>query len=177
MDGQGLSWPAQTLGQVLGERSGEALVTATARFTYEDLLENARRAAGALQALGIRHGDRVGILMGNDEHWLALFYGAALIGAVSVPVNTRFKSAEIGFCLKQADCRLLVYAERFLGIDFGAMVRETGFANAIELSKLRAGRYAAVPVAPEDILLIQFTQGSHILPEFFRFLDARFCIL
>ena len=64
--------------------------------------------------------------MGNDEHWLSLFYGAALIGAVTVPVNTRFKAAEIEFCLKQADCKLLFYVERFLNIDFGAMVRGDG---------------------------------------------------
>src|ERR671925_228030 len=122
-----MSWPAQTLGE---------------------LLERAKRAAGAMQALGIKRGDHVGILMGNDEHWLALFYGAALIGAVTVPVNTRFKSAEIAFCLKQADCRLLFYVERFLNIDFGAMVRETGFANAIEISQLPSGRFTPVAVEP-----------------------------
>jgi fatty-acyl-CoA synthase len=162
-----VNWPAQTLGQVLASRvpGDEALVTRTARFTYEDLLERVKRAAGALQALGVRAGDRVGILMGNDEHWLSLFYGAALIGAVTVPVNTRFKTAEIDFCLKQADCKLLVYAERFLNIDFGAMLRETGFANAVELSALPPGRYHPIDVSPDDILLIQFTSGTTAYPK------------
>ena len=83
--------------------------------------------------------------MGNDEHWLSLFYGAALIGAVTVPVNTRFKTAEIDFCLKQADCKAAVLRRPFPGIDFGAMVRETGFANAVELqdAALRALRAVA----------------------------------
>src|SRR6185503_18838336 len=126
MDGQDVSWPAQTLGQVLASRTGEALVTVNGRFSYENLNQKAKRAAGAMQSLGIRRGDHVGILMGNDEHWLSLFYGAALIGAVTVPVNTRFKTAEIDFCLKQADCKRLFYVERFLNIDFGAMVRATG---------------------------------------------------
>src|SRR6185436_13995979 len=134
VDGQDVSWAEQTLGQVLARQAGErgraeALVTQSGRFTYHQLFTRAKEAAGSLQALGIGKGDHVGILMGNDEHWLSLFYGAALIGAVTVPVNTRFKTAEIEFCLKQADCKLLVYAERFLNIDFGAMVRETGFAN------------------------------------------------
>ena len=97
-----------------------------------------------MQSLGIRSGDRVGILMGNDEHWLSLFYGAALIGAVTVPVNTRFKTAEIDFCLKQADCKLLFYVERFLNIDFGSMVRETGFANAIDIDRDAIAHYHAV---------------------------------
>ena len=165
MDGQDVSWQPQTLGQVLAAQSGEALVTRTGRFTYSELLSLAKEKAGALQALGIHHGDRVGILMGNDEHWLSLFYGAALIGAVTVPVNTRFKAAEIDFCLKQSGCKVLVYVERFLNIDFGAMVRETGFGNAIELSKLPSGRFSAVPVVPDDILLIQFTSGTTAYPK------------
>ncbi len=164
-DGQGADWPAQTLGLVLANRTGEALVTARGRFTYQQLNEKARNAAGSLQALGVRKGDRVGILMGNDEHWLSLFYGAALIGAVTVPVNTRFKTAEIDFCLKQADCKLLIYVERFLGIDFGAMVRETGFKNAVELRKLPSGEFNKQSVSPDDILLIQFTSGTTAYPK------------
>jgi fatty-acyl-CoA synthase len=128
-------------------------------------LEKAKAAAGSLQALGIRKGDHVGILMGNDEHWLSLFYGAALIGAVTVPVNTRFKTAEIAFCLKQADCKLLIYAERFLNIDFGAMIRETGFAHAVEVSRLPSGPWKPVEVSPQDILLIQFTSGTTAYPK------------
>ena len=165
MDGQVLSWPKQTLGQVLASRSGAALVTVNGRFSFEDLLERARRAAGSMQALGIKKGDHVGILMGNDEHWLSLFFGAALIGAVTVPVNTRFKSAEIAFCLKQADCKLLFYVERFLNIDFGSMVRETGFGNAVDLKDIKPGQYRPVEVSPDDLLLIQFTSGTTAYPK------------
>ena len=68
-----MTWPAQTLGQVLENRTGEALVTASGRFSYKELNEKAKSAAAAMQTLGIRRGDHVGILMGNDEHWLALF--------------------------------------------------------------------------------------------------------
>ena len=161
-----MSWPKQTLGQVLEKRSGDALVTLSGRFSFEQMLERARRAAGSMQSLGIKHGDHVGILMGNDEHWLSLFYGAALIGAVTVPVNTRFKTAEIDFCLKQADCKLLFYAERFLNIDFGAMVRDTGFRNAVAVSlRLPSGRFEPVPVDPDDVLLIQFTSGTTAYPK------------
>lgn len=162
-----MTWPAQTLGRVLENRvaGAEALVTRNGRFTYKQLLEMARSAAGSLQALGIRKGDHVGILMGNDEHWLSLFYGAALIGAVTVPVNTRFKTAEIAFCLKQADCKLLIYADRFLNIDFGAMVRETGFAHAVEFEQLPTGAFTPNQVLPSDILLIQFTSGTTAYPK------------
>jgi fatty-acyl-CoA synthase len=161
-------WKAQTLGEVFHARNpgAPALVTREARFTYGQLLERAQAAAGAMQAMGVKRGDHVGILMGNDEKWLALFYGAALIGAVTVPVNTRFKAAEIDFCLKQADCKVLFYVERFLNIDFGSMVREIGFANAIEVSgALPGGPFQEVQVDPSDVLLIQFTSGTTAYPK------------
>jgi fatty-acyl-CoA synthase len=163
-----VSWRPQTLGDVLQERAAnaEALVTRSGRFTYRDLLFNAEKAAGAMQAMGIRHGDRVGILMGNDEKWLALFYGAALIGAVTVPVNTRFKAAEIDFCLKQSGCKALFYVERFLSVDFRAMVREIGFSNAVDVSSgIPSGQCKPATVSPDDVLLIQFTSGTTAYPK------------
>jgi fatty-acyl-CoA synthase len=163
-----MSWKAQTLGEVLHSRNpdAEALVTREARFTYGQLLEEAKAAAGGMQALGIGRGDHVGILMGNDEKWLALFYGAALIGAVAVPVNTRFKAAEIDFCLRQAQCKALFYVERFLNIDFGEMVGEIGFGDAVDVSSgLPSGSFSPVQVEPGDILLIQFTSGTTAYPK------------
>ncbi|HYR35375.1 MAG TPA: AMP-binding protein, partial [Burkholderiales bacterium] len=55
----------------------EALVTPKRRVTYEDLYLRARSAASTMHSLGVGRGDHVGILMGNDEKWLSLFYGAA----------------------------------------------------------------------------------------------------
>ncbi|HEX4928374.1 MAG TPA: AMP-binding protein [Burkholderiales bacterium] len=168
-----MSWEAQTLGQVLARQAAdrgkhEAVVTRERRITYEDLYLRAGSAACTLHSLGIRRGDRVGILMGNDEKWLALFYGAALIGAVTVPVNTRFKAAEIDYCLKQADCKALFYVPKFLNIDFRAMVRETGFKNAFDISKaLPAWDISTgdAPSSPDDPLLIQFTSGTTAYPK------------
>ncbi|HUN69495.1 MAG TPA: AMP-binding protein, partial [Burkholderiales bacterium] len=163
-----MSWQPKTLGDFLAERipGTEALVTPPARFTYGDLFDKARQAAGAMQALGIGKGDRVAILMPNGEQWLALFYGAALIGAVTVPVNTRFKAAEIDFCLKQSGAKLLFYVDRFLNIDFKKMIAETGFTAAIDVSgKFPEGRLNAVEVEPDDLLLIQFTSGTTAYPK------------
>jgi fatty-acyl-CoA synthase len=118
-----------------------------------------------MQALGLGKGDHVAILMPNGEQWLSLFYGAALIGAVTVPVNTRFKAAEIDFCLKQSGAKALFYVDRFLNIDFGAMVKETGFEVAIEISSLGKGKYTPVKIQPDDLLLIQFTSGTTAYPK------------
>ena len=123
-----MSWTPRTLYQLVSERANtrgdtEALVTTTARLSYRDQREAVRRAAKAMHALGVRRGDFVGILLGNDETWVTLFYAAATIGAVTVPINTRFKSAELGFCLKQADVKALFTADRFLNIDFLSFLR------------------------------------------------------
>src|SRR5262245_29891932 len=123
-----MSWVPRTLYEVVTERAAtrgdaEALVTTSARLSYRDLHAAVRRTAKAMHALGLRRGDFVGILMGNDETWVTLFYAAATIGAVTVPINTRFKAAELAFCLAQADVKVLFTADRFLGIDFLSYLR------------------------------------------------------
>ena len=122
------SWTPRTLGGLVAERArtrgeAEALVTATTRWSYRAQHDAVRRTAKAMHALGVGRGDLVGILMGNDENWVSLFYAAAMLGAVTVPINTRFKSAELAFCLRQADVKALFMADRFLGIDFLSFLR------------------------------------------------------
>jgi fatty-acyl-CoA synthase len=162
-----VNWQPKTLGDFLSEKNpdAEALVTPAVRISYGKLLENAKESAGAMQAMGIVKGDHVAILMPNGAQWLSLFYGAALIGAVTVPVNTRFKAAEIDYCLKKSGAKALFYAARFLNIDFGAMIGEIGFKTAVEVSQLGQGKYIPVKVQPDDLLLIQFTSGTTAYPK------------
>ena len=163
-----MTWQPKVLGDFLFEKASEreALVTLSVRYSYQDLLEKARQAAGAMQALGIGKGDRVAILMPNGEQWLSLFYGAALIGAVTVPVNTRFKAAEIDFCLKQSGAKALFFVSSFLSINYAKMVDAIGFRFAIDISKKElTGKYTPVDVRPNDLLLIQFTSGTTAYPK------------
>ena len=168
-----MTWEPKTLGQLLARQAAdrgkhEAIVTPERRITYEDLYLRAGSAACTLHSLGIRRGDHVGILMGNDEKWLALFYGAALIGAVTVPVDTRFKAAEIACCATQADCKALFYVPKFLNIDFRAMVKETGLKNAFDITRALPEWDVSTgdaPSSPGDPLLLQFTSGSTAHPK------------
>ncbi len=93
------------------------------RLTYAALWTSAQRVATALRALGVKRGDHVAVCMGNSIEWVQCFYGAATIGAVTVPVNTRFKADELKYCLEQSDARLLFVADRFLKVDFIEMLR------------------------------------------------------
>jgi len=164
-----VSWTPQTLGAVLERQArsradAQALVTQE-RISYGELLHRARQAAGAMQSLGLERGDHIGILMGSDEKWLSLFYGAALIGAVTVPVNTRFKAAEIEYCVKQAGCKALFYVARFLNQDFEGMLKGLRLPKVEVSAGVPEGALKRVEVSPGDVLLIQFTSGTTAYPK------------
>jgi fatty-acyl-CoA synthase len=170
MDGQSVSWTPRTLGALLEKQarerwSAEALVTHAVRFSYADLFLSAKKTAGAMQAMGLRRGDHVGVLMGNDEKWLSLFYGAALIGAVTVPVNTRFRAAEVEYCVKQADCKALFYVPRFMKQDFASFIDKIEIVKVDVSAGLPEGAYRPAEVSPDDVLLIQFTSGTTAYPK------------
>lgn len=151
-----MSWQSQTLASVLSQRAQErgdlcALVTQDARINWQDMHAGARRVAKALLAAGISRGDFVGLLAGNDQYWVMTFYGAALIGAVTVPVNTRYKADEIRYGLDQAQAKLLVMAGRFLKIDFCAAMREAEPALDHGLPGAALPHLRSVVVIGEDV--------------------------
>ena len=95
---------ALTLGGFLTEvctrfATNEALVFGDVRWTYAELLRRSREVAAALTAGGTARFSRVGILMGNRPEAVASFFGAAMAGAVAVPMSTFSPRPEIGFFL------------------------------------------------------------------------------
>ena len=173
-------WRPSTLGEVLAAqpRGAEALVTPTRRLRYGELWQAAQSVARAMHGLGLRKGDHAALLMGNDETWLALFYGAALAGVVTVPVNTRFKAAELEYCLRQAGCKAIFLAPQFLDNDYAAMLREVeGRLPLLEhkvvlggdawrdFAARDRGQRIAAGAKPGDLLLIQFTSGTTAYPK------------
>jgi fatty-acyl-CoA synthase len=134
-------------GTVAARGAHDALVSDKKRHDWATLASHSRRAARALYALGLRRGDHVAILMGNHAAWVTTFFGAALIGAVTIPVNTRFKSSELAFCLHHADVKLLLIEANFLGIDF------VGFLREVEPAIDRALPGAALPLLRSLVVL------------------------
>ncbi|MGZ8203663.1 MAG: AMP-binding protein, partial [Burkholderiales bacterium] len=195
-----VQWAAQVLGDVLTRNAElhpeqEALVIDVRRLSYGELAEQVTAMARGLRALGVRRGDHVAVCMGNNLEWVVFFYAAAEIGAVTLPVNTRFKSDELAYCLRQADVKLLLTAERFLNIDFVSMLREVipaidarlpdpvlpklenvvVAARAVPAGALRLEDMLALgetwdepdfgEVTPGDVLLMQFTSGTTSYPK------------
>ncbi len=97
-----------------------ALVCAQGRFSYRDLADRAANVAGALQAAGVKHSDRVGLLLGNCVEWLDVCLGAGAVGATAVPLSTWSTRSELAFLLPDAKLSVLVVSPRFGDHDFAA---------------------------------------------------------
>ena len=118
---------ATTIGAALDEVAArhadrEALVFHEQHVTFRQLRDRADRFAKGLIALGVRHGDKLAVWMHNNPEWVYAFLGAAKMGAVFVPVNSRFKEQEVAYLLAQSDSTSLVFQERQHTTDFHAIL-------------------------------------------------------
>ena len=64
---------------------------------------------------GVKKGDKVGILMMNCLEWLPIYFGILKTGALAVPLNFRYASDEIEYCLNLADVSVLFFGPEFIG--------------------------------------------------------------
>src|SRR5262245_37681365 len=127
--------------------------------------------------------------MANSGDWVRSFYACGLLGAVAVPLSTRFRRQELAFCLEQAEISTLLFIDRLPSVDYRELLLETGMklpllerkvmfgggsclVGAIPASALLEGgadetviRKAAAETSPEDPLLIQFTSGTTSFPK------------
>jgi len=79
-----------------------------ARTTYAEVRERSNRLSGALAALGVRLGDRVGTLAWNTRHHLELYYAAMGMGSVCHTLNPRMTVAHLAPIIDEAEDRVLV---------------------------------------------------------------------
>ena len=75
---------------------------------FGELAERARRYAAGLRELGVGHGDRVACLLPTSLEMVVALVGAYWIGAIHVPINTRYREAEIDHILRDSEASFLV---------------------------------------------------------------------
>jgi fatty-acyl-CoA synthase len=119
----------KTLGTLLDEAAGrwgarEALTYEGRRWSFAQLQAEVDRTARAFIRLGILPGDRVALWMPNRPEWLYTFFALAKIGAVVVPINTRFRTSDLAYVLWQSDATTLITVDRSGPVDYLAMVHE-----------------------------------------------------
>ena len=79
--------------------------------TYAELDDRARRVAHALADLGVRHGDRVAVMVPNSFEFFEAVHGSGRLGAVVVPVNIHFKEDEAGWIVEDSGASAVMVAE------------------------------------------------------------------
>ena len=84
-------------------------------ITWRIFNEKANRCAHYLLERGVRKGDKVGILLMNCLEWLPIYFGILKTGALAVPLNFRYASDEIDYCLNLADISVLFFGPEFIG--------------------------------------------------------------
>ncbi len=84
-------------------------------ITWKVFDEKANRFANLLLERGIKKNDKVGILLMNCLEWLPIYFGILKTGALAVPLNFRYDTEEIEYCVKLADCDVLVFGPEFIG--------------------------------------------------------------
>jgi fatty-acyl-CoA synthase len=102
----------------------EALAFDGTRYTFAEVAERIDEAAKRLMAAGIGPGEHVALWLNNSDAWIFIAFGLFKIGAVLVPVNTRFRSRDVEYVLKQSDSCALITHDRSGPIGYLDMVRE-----------------------------------------------------
>jgi len=102
----------------------EALCFEGRRWSFAQLRTEVDRAARALIAADIAPGDHVCLWLGNRPEFVFLFFAVAKIGAVLVPINSRFRTRDMGYIVTQSDATTLIAADHERGADYLAMIEE-----------------------------------------------------
>ena len=159
-------WPDRPA--LVFDETGESL-------SFSELAVRVDRVAAALARAGIRRGDRVGIMLPNRVEWPLAWLGLARVGAVMVPVNTGYRTADAGFVLGHAGIRAVVTIAEFvpLLVDVRADI-EGGFeilcvdgdaeGEALDFSALIQAQAGDTPPDPgvdtHTLVNVQYTSGT-----------------
>ncbi|MBQ8605830.1 MAG: acyl--CoA ligase [Clostridia bacterium] len=84
-------------------------------ITWEVFNEKSNRVANMLSAQGIGKGKKVAILLMNCIEWLPIYFGILKTGALVVPLNFRYSSDEIEYCMKLSEADGLLFGPEFIG--------------------------------------------------------------
>lgn len=101
----------------------EALVFRERRYSFRAIADEVDRLARGLLALGVEPGERVALWLMNCPEWIFALFALARIGAVHVPVNTRFRVDDLAYVLGRSGAGTLLTHDVSGPVDFLAMVR------------------------------------------------------
>ena len=83
-------------------------------LSWKDFDRRANRFANLLLSRNVKRGTKVAILLMNCLEWLPLYFGILKAGCIAVPMNYRYSSDEIKYCLELADVEVFVFGPEFI---------------------------------------------------------------
>jgi fatty-acyl-CoA synthase len=112
-------------------------------MTFREWNARSCRLANALLGIGLRKGDRVGVLAYNCVEWMEIYASVAKAGLVAVPINFRLVGREIRYIIENCEARALILQDDLLApieeirkdisidkfIHFGAGRTPAGYLN------------------------------------------------
>ena len=122
----------------------DAVVFPEDRYTYQDIADYAQNISKVLLALGVKPGDRVGYFLQECIDTIGIIIGAAKIGAITAPINARFKTTELNQVIVHAGIKVIFTSSPEIGTDFNGLINETFPQIAESTSK-----HLDFPEAPE----------------------------
>lgn len=129
---------------------------------YRELFDRIRKFAAYLQALGIRPGDVVAVLMKNSPAFLEIAFAVSHLGAVFLPINFRLHAEEVDYICGNSDARLLI-----ADIDFANRQTQlqTIFCDDALQRSTRSLTEKYLPAAmqalePQDLFRLMYTSGT-----------------
>ncbi|HEU4963104.1 MAG TPA: long-chain-fatty-acid--CoA ligase [Bacilli bacterium] len=140
-------------------------------ITYRELDVAVDRFAAGLQALGLRQGSRVGLLLGNCPQFVIAYYAIARLGAVSVPINPLYTPGELQFILADSETEAVVAASplapafQAMGKTLPALQHVIYVGEPVEEGLMfqdvsRADAPTAVEIGEDDLAVILYTSGT-----------------
>ena len=144
-------------------------------ITYAQFMGRCRAAATMFQRMGISHGDRVCIFLPNVPEVLYTWFGLALIGGITVTINTAYRRDEMAYILNNAEASALVAHDSLMDVATAAVDNAPGVRHRLVVggestpdgwqSYARllndAPELTDLPdVSPTDISMLQYTSGT-----------------
>ncbi len=145
------------------DRTAVAVDGASGSLSYGDLARLSNRLAHFLSGSGVRPGDRVALALGSDPLYLGLYFAAAKIGAILVPLNTRLTEYELSYQLQDSDPSVIIR-------DAAVPIEKVGTARVLGPEEIRAllpRRDDEPPLAPggEAPQVLLYTSGTTGVPK------------
>ena len=148
-------------------------------ITWNIFNEKSNRLANLLASRGIGKGDKVAILLMNCLEWLPIYFGVLKTGAIAVPLNFRYDSSEIEYCLNLSEADVLLFGPEFIGrveaiadvISRNRLLFFVGdncptFAESYnDLTANCSSSFATVPLTDEDDAVIYYSSGTTGFPK------------